>query len=158
MDPLNYVLIIVAIGLVFLMFRNSRRNKARQEELKSKMVPGVEVMTNFGLYGTITSIDELSNTAELELAPGTVVKVHRQTLSKVVTPSDTVAGADADAPRSVEEAMERANREQEEREAESRKLLEAQGEPEFGERIEPVTDAAEPTVKPARRSTKKTAE
>ncbi len=146
---LNYVLIVVAIGLVILMFRNSRKNRARQAELKNQMVPGVEVMTNFGMFGKLLSVDELSNVAEIETTPGTIVRVHRQTLSKVVTPSET----DADAPRSVEEAMERANREAAEKEEESRKQIEAQGEPEFGERIEPTV---EPVKKPVRRTTKKT--
>jgi preprotein translocase subunit YajC len=147
---LNYVLIVVALGLVFLMFRNSRKNKARQAELKNQMVPGVEVMTNFGLFGKLLSVDELSNVAEIETSPGTIVRVHRQTLSKVVPP---VEGGDTDAPRSVEEAMERANREAAEREEESRKQIEAQGEPEFGERVEPTV---EPVKKPVRRTTKKT--
>jgi preprotein translocase subunit YajC len=144
----NYVLIVVAIGLVFLMIRNGRKNKARQADLRSKMVPGVEVMTNFGLFGKLLSVDEISNVAEIETTPGTIVRVHRQTLSKVVTPEEI----DANAPRSVEEAMERANREAAEREAESRKQIEAQGEPEYGERIESVEKA---TTKPVRRTSKK---
>jgi hypothetical protein len=54
--------------------------------------------------------------------------------------------------------MEIANREQAAKEEESRKLLEAQGEPEFGERIEPTVSAvddADDAKKPARRATKK---
>jgi preprotein translocase subunit YajC len=150
MDIFNYVLIIVAIGLVFVMFRNGRKNKARQAELKSQMVVGADIMTNFGLFGKIISIDEISNEAVLEVSPGVNVRVHRQTLSKVVTPGEGGEAADSDAPRSVEEAMERANREQEEREEAARLQVEAQGEPEFGERVTPEV------TKPARRTTKKT--
>lgn len=127
------------------MFRNSRKRKAMLEEQKKQMVPGAEIMTNFGLFGTLVSVDEVTNVAEVEVTPGTIVKVHRQTLSKVVTPDEI----DSDAPRSVEEAMERANREAAEREADSAKQLEAQDEPQFGERT--TTD----TEKPARRATKK---
>ncbi|HEY5320990.1 MAG TPA: preprotein translocase subunit YajC [Galbitalea sp.] len=148
MNIFNIVLIVVAVGLVLVMMRNGRRNKARQAELRSQMVPGSEIMTNFGLFGKLLSVDELSNVAEVETSPGTIVRVHRQTLSKVVTPED----ADPNAPRSVEEAMERANREAEEKEAESQKQIDAQGEPEFGERVEPVEQAA---TKPARRASKK---
>jgi preprotein translocase subunit YajC len=149
MNIFNIILIVVAVGLVLVMIRNGRRNKARQAELRSQMVPGSEIMTNFGLFGKLLSVDELSNVAEVETSPGTIVRVHRQTLSKVVTPED----ADPNAPRSVEEAMERANREAEEKEAESRKQIDAQGEPEFGERVEPGEPAA---TKPARRTSKKT--
>lgn len=149
MNIFNIILIVVAVGLVLVMIRNGRRNKARQAELRSQMVPGSEIMTNFGLFGKLLSVDELSNVAEVETSPGTIVRVHRQTLSKVVTPED----ADPNAPRSVEEAMERANREAEEKEAESQKQIDAQGEPEFGERVEPAEPAA---TKPARRTSKKT--
>ncbi|HEV7950695.1 MAG TPA: preprotein translocase subunit YajC, partial [Glaciihabitans sp.] len=65
--------------------------------------------------------------------PGNVVRVHRQTIAKVVTEV-----VDADAPRSVEEAMERANREEAERAAASSSSTTTASEPEFGERIDPT--------------------
>jgi preprotein translocase subunit YajC len=133
--------------LVFFMFRNSRNRKREQEELQAKMVPGVEIMTNFGMFGTLLSIDEFSNVAEIETSPGVSVRVHRQTIAKIVPETD---GSE---PRSVEEAMERANREAEERDA----LAAAKGtsttaEPESGDRVEPAAK------KPARRVTKKDSE
>jgi len=154
LDPLTIGMLVVLAVLVFFMFRNSRKRKAQQEELRDQIVPGAEVMTNFGLFGTLISIDEVASTAELEITPGTIVKVHSQTIAKVVTAGDAT---DSDEPRSVEEAMERANREEAEREA-----LNA-SEPEFGERVSTVdTDASdavvaeEPVKKPAaRRTTKK---
>ncbi len=116
---------VVLLGImVFFMFRNSRKRKAEQEKMKGTMVPGVEVMTNFGLFGTIVELDETANTAILELSPGNRVKVHRQTLVRVVEP------AGEGEPRSVEEAMEIADREQRERDA-------AAEEPRYGERIDP---------------------
>lgn len=134
---LNIALIVVLGVLVFFMFRNSRKRKAQQEELKKQIVPGADIMTNFGLFGKLISIDELSNEAEVEVAPGTIVRVHRQTIAKVVTPGEGVA-ADSDAPRSVEEAMERANREEAERDAAANAAIDSH-EPEFGERVEPTT-------------------
>lgn len=148
MPIFNIILIVVAVGLVLVMIRNGRKTKARQAELRSQMVPGSEIMTNFGLFGKLLSVDELSNVAEVETTPGTIVRVHRQTLSKVVTPDEV----DPNAPRSVEEAMERANREAEAKEAESRQQIEDQGEPEFGERLDSAEKAAS---KPARRTSKK---
>lgn len=148
MDPTLILFAVVAVVLIFLMFRNSRRNKTRQAELKTQMVPGAEIMTNFGLFGKLLSVDELSNVAEIETSPGVIVKVHRQTLSKVVTPDEAT---DSDAPRSVEEAMAIANREAEEREAATKIDAEA---PEYGERVDdPITKA---TTKRAPRAPKKT--
>ena len=160
-DIFQYVIFAVLAVLIFLMFRNSRKNKARQEELKKEIVPGAEVMTNFGLFGTLVSVDELSNVAELEVSPGNIVRVHRQTIAKVVT--TTEGESSSDEPRSVEEAMERANAEYEAKQAAEI----AATEPEFGERTDTVattdvdTDVdttVVPEKKTARRPSKKASE
>ncbi len=135
MDLFNIALLAVLAVLVFFMFRNNKKRKQQQEELKSQFVPGAEVMTNFGLFGTIVSIDELTNQTEIEISPGTVVRVHRQAIAKVVTESDQ---PDSDAPRSVEEAIERANREEAERAEALNGPAATDTTPEFGERIEPT--------------------
>jgi len=159
-DIFQYVLLgLLAFGIFFL-FRSSRKNKQRQEELKAQIVPGVEVMTNFGLFGTLLSVDEFSNVAEIETSPGIVVRIHRQTIAKVVEPTD--GEGTGDEPRSVEEAMERANREYEAKNATSDSAVEP--EPEFGERVvetetaSDVDTVVEPVKKPARRPSKKTGE
>ena len=147
MDPLTIAMFAVLGVLIFFMFRNSRNRKREQEALQSKIVPGVEIMTNFGMFGTLVSIDEISNVAEVETSPGVTVRVHRQTIAKVVPE------ADGSEPRSVEEALERANREAEERDAQAASGgTTANAEPEFGERVEPEAK------KPARRLTKKDSE
>ena len=157
MDPLTIAMLAVLAVLVFFMFRNSRKRKAQQEDLRKQIVPGAEVMTNFGLYGTLVSLDDVSKVAELEVAPGNIVRVHSQTIAKVVdevvAPDGTVTAGE---PRSVEEAMAIANREEAEREAAKAKDA---AEPAYGERV--ADTDAEPTVevkKPVRRTTKKTAE
>ena len=143
------IIVIFAALLIGFMFFSSRRNRKRQADLRSTIVPGVEVMTNFGLFGKLLSIDEGTNVAEIETTPGTIVRVHRQTLSKVVTPEE-LTPASGDSPRSVEEAMEIANREQSEREAAAKVDAEA---PAYGERIDdPITKA---TTKRAPRAPKK---
>jgi preprotein translocase subunit YajC len=146
---MNSTILIVVVAVVFVGFIifNGRRNRKRQEDLKSKIVPGVDVMTNFGLFGKLLSIDEASNVAEVETTPGTIVRVHRQTITRVVTPEEL----DPNAPKSVEDAMAIANREQEEREAAAKIDSEA---PAYGERIDdPITKA---TTKRAPRAAKKT--
>lgn len=146
LDPLTIGMLVILAVLIFFMFRNSRKRKAQQEELAAKIVPGAEVMTNFGLFGTLKSIDEVSNVAELETSPGNIVRVHRQTIAKVVSADEN---GDPNAPRSVEEAMAIANREAAEREAAE---AAAAAEPAYGER---VVEEKKPA---ARRTTKKAAE
>ena len=144
-DPLTIGMLAILAVLIFFMFRNRNKQKAKAEELRSQIVPGAEIMTNFGLFGTLKSIDEVTNVAEVETSPGNIVRVHRQTIARVV---DDSAPGDGTTPRSVEEAMAIANREAEERERV--KLNEDSAiplaEPAFGERVTPEAK------KPARRT------
>jgi len=86
-DPFTIIMLAVLAVLIFFMFRNSRKRKADAEQLQSKVQPGAKVMTNFGVFGTILSIDEEENQVLLETSPGTVLTVHRQTVARVVEPS-----------------------------------------------------------------------
>jgi preprotein translocase subunit YajC len=88
MDPLTLGMLAILAVLIFFMFRNGQKRKRDQESLQSKVVPGAEVMTNFGLFGTIVSINEDDNKVELDIAAGTVVTVHRQTIARVVDDAD----------------------------------------------------------------------
>jgi preprotein translocase subunit YajC len=143
------VILIVAVLLIGFMIFSSRRNRKRQTDLRAAIVPGVDVMTNFGLFGKLLSVDDATNVAEIETSPGTIVRVHRQTLSKVVSPEE-LAPSTGDTPRSVEEAMDIANREQADREAAAKVDAEA---PAYGERVDdPITKA---TTKRAPRAPKK---
>ena len=84
MDP-TLILIAVALAVfVFFQFRSSRKRQRDAAERLATILPGVEVMTNFGMYGTLVSVDEEDNIALLEIAPGTVVKLHRQVILKAV--------------------------------------------------------------------------
>lgn len=95
MDPLTIVMLGVLALLIFFMFRNSRKRKQELENLQQKMLPGAEVMTNFGLFGTLVSIDDDANVAVIETSPGSTVRVHRQTLARVI--EDEVVDDDASA-------------------------------------------------------------
>jgi preprotein translocase subunit YajC len=118
------ILIVIVVAFAAFMFYSSRKRKKQQSELATKMVPGAKVMLSFGLYGTLLSVDDEKVTADVEIAPGTVVTVHRQTLSRVVddTASDIqTATTPEDEPKPV---------------------AELNGEPVYGERIESTeTDA-----------------
>jgi preprotein translocase subunit YajC len=96
MDPLTLGMLAILAVLIFFMFRNGQKRKRDTEALQSKVVPGAEVMTNFGLFGTILTMDEEDNKVGLEVAPGTVVTVHRQTIARVIDDADAtvVAGDD----------------------------------------------------------------
>ena len=84
MDPLTIGMLVILAVLIFFMFRNGQKRKKDQEALLSKVVPGADVMTTFGLFGTILEMDEDTNKVLLETTPGTVLTVHRQAIAKVV--------------------------------------------------------------------------
>jgi preprotein translocase subunit YajC len=120
-DPFTIIMLAVLAVLIFFMFRNSRKRQADARELQSKVQPGAKVMTNFGVFGTILSMDEEENQVLLETSPGTVLTVHRQTIARVVEPVADAAATEV-AP--------------------------AEGEPEYGERVDDApTDEAPDTKK-----------
>ncbi len=82
------ILLFVMLGLfIFMMFRRNKKTQQQQATLQSQFAPGVEVMTSFGLYGRIVSIDEDENKVLLELSPGNLATVHRQAVTKIVEPA-----------------------------------------------------------------------
>jgi preprotein translocase subunit YajC len=85
-DPLTIGLVALLAVMVIFMFRNSRKRKRDAEQLQNKFVPGAEVMTQHGIYGTLISIDDEKNEAVIETTPGTRLRVHRQTISRVIDP------------------------------------------------------------------------
>jgi len=136
-DYLTIGLVAVLAIMVIFMFRNSRKRKRDAEELQNKFVPGAEVMTQHGIYGTLVSIDDEKNEAVIETTPGTKLRVHRQTISRVIDPVEAQEDViDEPATPSVNESH----------------AIPA-GEPQYGER----TDAAA-AEKPKRAPRKKVGE
>ena len=89
------LLIVLALLLVFMFYSQRKRmakQKAEQETMRRNTVPGSEVLLQGGLYGHIVAYDpdNLDQPAEIELAPGVVVRVHSQAILRVVTPIDGV--------------------------------------------------------------------
>lgn len=89
---------LAAVLLVFMVINTRKRTKqlkAEQEEKARNTVPGVKVLLQGGLYGTIVSYDadDLDRPALIEIAPGTVIEVHSQAILRIVDPKDAVEDA-----------------------------------------------------------------
>jgi preprotein translocase subunit YajC len=95
MDLMTILLLVIFAFFIFTMFRRNKKAQAQQAQMQSKFVPGVEVMTSFGLFGRIVSFDDVENKVVLELSPGTTATVHRQAVSKIVEPTETPADEDS---------------------------------------------------------------
>lgn len=101
MDSLGTLLPIILIGVVFylLIMRPARTRQRKQAEMMSALSPGTRVMTTAGVYGTVVSIDE--DDAELEIAPGVVIRVVKAAIGKVIQPEQS---ADDAAPSAEDSA------------------------------------------------------
>lgn len=105
LDPIssffaNYGMLLLLLALIVFMFWSSRRRtarmKAEQENKQRAMVPGVKVLLQGGLYGTLVEFDteDLSRPALVELAPGVQIEVHSQAVLRVVEPEEPVVTED----------------------------------------------------------------
>jgi len=82
------ILLFAMLGIfIFMMFRRNKKTKDQQATLQSQFAPGVEVMTSFGLFGRIVSMDDAENKVVLELSPGNLATVHRQAVTKIIEPA-----------------------------------------------------------------------
>jgi preprotein translocase subunit YajC len=135
-DPFLIIVAVAVALFIFMQFRTAKKRRNEASELQEKMLPGTDIMTNYGLYGTIVSIDDETNVAVIETTPGTQLRIHRQTILKVV--EDEVEAEDTEVseePTVIEEAVTPVDA----------------VEPEFGERVAEVK-------KPVRKSAKKDVE
>lgn len=105
---MDLLLIAVLLVLIVFMFVNSRKRakkmKEEAEEKARQTVPGVEVMLQSGIFGTIVAYDadDLDKPAEIEIAPGTVIKVHSQAIARIVTPSEIEDEAETEVVEDLE--------------------------------------------------------
>lgn len=97
---MDWILLVALAALLVFMFWSSRRRaqraKAEQEAKARAMVPGVKVLLQGGLYGTLVDYDgeDLSKSAHVELAPGIEVEVHSQAILRVVDEAEGTVSED----------------------------------------------------------------
>jgi preprotein translocase subunit YajC len=77
---LPFVLIFLVFW--FLILRPQRRRQQAVAQTQRALTVGTEVVLSSGIYGTVASLDD--QTLGLELAPGTVIKVARQAVVRVL--------------------------------------------------------------------------
>ena len=122
---LFFALIIVVF--VLFMFRNGRKRQRDQLALTQGLKPGAEIMTTFGVFGTIESVDDAENRIVLRTGPTSEITIHRQAVGRIVTTPDDAAATELNGEPVL--------------------LDDAATAPEFGERIDTPHDA--PSTTPA---------
>ena len=116
---------VIIVVVILFMVRNGRKRQRDQLALTQGLKPGAEVMTTFGVFGTIESVDEAENKITLRTGRNSELTIHRQAIGRVVNPTTDASGAELNGEPVV--------------------LDDAAAEPEFGERVEPTAPAATPT-------------
>jgi len=84
------LIVLVALFVFFWLFviRPQRRRAQEQRLLHESIAVGDEIVTLGGLLGRVRSIDETEDTLEVEIAPGTNVRVVRRGVATVLAPPE----------------------------------------------------------------------
>ena len=85
--PLVIPWLVLMIGAFYLLlWRPQQRRMAMVRELQSKLRQDDEVLTTSGIYARVVRLGE--DDADLEIAPGTVIRVARGAIGQVLTDHD----------------------------------------------------------------------
>ena len=81
---MGYLIIIVVLFAAMWLFliRPQRRRQVEQARLQDSIAAGDEILTAGGVYGTVRAIEE--DVGQVEIAPGTVIKLDRRAVATVV--------------------------------------------------------------------------
>ena len=81
---MGYLIIIVVLFAAMWLFliRPQRRRQVEQARLQDSIAAGDEIVTAGGVYGTVRAIEE--DVVQVEIAPGTVIKLDRRAVATVV--------------------------------------------------------------------------
>jgi preprotein translocase subunit YajC len=95
---MGYVIVLVALfGLMwFLLIRPQRRRTDAQMTMQDQLRAGDEIITAGGLHAKVRSIED--DVLEIELAPGTIVRLDRRAVAAVVSEPETEAEAEMPQP------------------------------------------------------------
>src|SRR5215469_987731 len=92
---LPIILIVVLFMIVYMTM--TRRNRARQaQQMQTTIVPGAQVRTTSGMYGTVTSVE--GDDVLVEVAPGVNIRMMRRAVVPVPQDAATGTGPVPDAP------------------------------------------------------------
>ena len=90
--------LFIAVIFYFVLIRPQQQRAKQQAELVSSIKSGDEVLTNSGIYGTITNVNPERKTVTVRIADNVKVVMARDSVSTVLNKS-TAAAADATTTR-----------------------------------------------------------
>ncbi|MGQ0625400.1 MAG: preprotein translocase subunit YajC [Sporichthyaceae bacterium] len=82
---------LLLLAFYLLVLRPSQTRNRRAADIRQNLLPGVEVITTAGLFGTVTSVTE--DEMLLEVAPGVIVKVMKAAVGRIIPAQQAAAEA-----------------------------------------------------------------
>ena len=94
--PLVIIWLVLMIGAFYLLlWRPQQRRIAMVRALQSELRQGDEILTTSGIHARVVRLGD--DDAELEIAPGTVIRVARGAIGQVLTEHDDSFDASGEA-------------------------------------------------------------
>jgi preprotein translocase subunit YajC len=92
----GYLIILVALFALMwlLLIRPQRRRQAEQAQLQNVLEVGDEILTAGGIHGIVRGVDD--EIVQLEIAPGTTVRLDRRAVAGVVQEPEPEAEIEAE--------------------------------------------------------------
>jgi preprotein translocase subunit YajC len=79
-----FPLLLIVLAFWLLVIRPTRKRQQEVTRTQNAVAPGLEVMLGSGIYGRVVALGD--DTLDLEVAPGTHLKVARQAVVRVIDP------------------------------------------------------------------------
>jgi preprotein translocase subunit YajC len=86
--------ILIILAAVVFFISSQRRRQRAQQDVRSRVEPGQEVITTAGLYATVVEVD--GGDVLLEIAPGIVCRFVQGAIARVVPAAEAAEHADHD--------------------------------------------------------------
>ena len=94
--PLVIIWLVLMIGAFYLLlWRPQQRRMAMVRALQSELRQGDEILTTSGIHARVVRLGD--DDADLEIAPGTVIRVARGAIGQVLTEHDDSFDASGEA-------------------------------------------------------------
>ncbi len=81
--------ILIFVIMWFFMIRPQQKRQKEIQNFRNSISVGTDVVTAGGIYGVVRSMDETTNTLQIEIAKGVTIKVDRNSVyaSVATTPA-----------------------------------------------------------------------
>lgn len=87
-------MILIFVVFYFLLIRPQEKKRRAQETLVEGVKKGEEVLTNTGIYGVVTKINDSDNTVMLRIANDVEIKMLKSSISDIVSRKDKEVSTD----------------------------------------------------------------